>query len=83
MTKFRAMIGGKAALFATPALAQADASSASGATSRVVVVPYIEATQIIAADLSGDSNVLTYTSIAEGVDAAVATARVNGQVSYR
>ncbi len=83
MTKFRAMIGGTAALFATPALAQADASSAGGATRRVVVVPYIEATQILAADLSGNSNVLTYTSLAAGVDAAVATARVNGQVSYR
>nr|WP_244654835.1 hypothetical protein [Sphingomonas sp. CFBP 13733] len=68
---------------AGPALAQSDSASGSGqGTRRVVVRPYIEATQILDADLSG-GDVLTYTSLAAGVDAAVSTARINGQVSYR
>ena len=60
---------------ATPALAQ------SG--KRVVVAPYIEASQTLAADLNGDGDVLTYTSLAAGIDAAVTTPRVEGQISYR
>lgn len=49
---------------------------------RVSIRPYIEASQIFDADLNG-GDVLTYTSLAAGVDAAVATQRVSGQVSYR
>lgn len=60
---------------ATPALAQ------SGR--RVTVAPYIEASQTLTADLNGDSDVLTYTSLAAGIDAAVATPRTEGQISYR
>nr|WP_243845836.1 hypothetical protein [Sphingomonas aerolata] len=68
---------------AGPALAQSDSASGSGqGARRVVVRPYIEATQILTADLGG-GDVLTYTSLAAGVDAAVSTARINGQVSYR
>jgi hypothetical protein len=80
----RLILGGAAALFvAAPALAQSDSASGSGqGARRVVVRPYIEATQILTADLGGD-DVLTYTSLAAGVDAAVSTARINGQVSYR
>ncbi|HEX8486316.1 hypothetical protein [Sphingomonas sp.] len=49
---------------------------------RVVVAPYIELGQVLDADLnSGD--VLTYTSLAAGIDAAVATARAQAQISYR
>ncbi len=84
MSDVRLILGGAAALFvAGPALAQSDSASGSrqGAR-RVVVRPYIEATQILTADLGGD-DVLTYTSLAAGVDAAVSTARINGQVSYR
>ncbi len=84
MSDVRLILGGAAALFvAGPALAQSDAASGSGqGARRVVVRPYIEATQILTADLGG-GDVLTYTSLAAGVDAAVSTARINGQVSYR
>ena len=51
-------------------------------TRRVTVRPYIEASQILDADLSG-GDTLTYTSLAAGVDATIATPRVAGQVSYR
>jgi hypothetical protein len=82
----RLILGGAAALFvAAPALAQSVSDTASGSgqgARRVVVRPYIEATQILTADLGG-GDVLTYTSLAAGVDAAVSTARINGQVSYR
>jgi len=82
----RLILGGAAALFvAGPALAQSVSETGSGGgqgARRVVVRPYIEATQILTADLGG-GDVLTYTSLAAGVDAAVSTARINGQVSYR
>ncbi|KQN28220.1 hypothetical protein ASF00_10025 [Sphingomonas sp. Leaf34] len=63
-----------AALIAVPAAAQA--------TRRVTISPYVEASQILSADLDG-GDVLTYTSLAAGVDAAIATPRVSGQLSYR
>jgi hypothetical protein len=82
----RLILGGAAALFvAGPALAQSVSDTGAGGgqgARRVVVRPYIEATQILTADLGG-GDVLTYTSLAAGVDAAVSTARINGQVSYR
>lgn len=58
--------------FATPASAQ-----------RTRVTPYIEVNEVISAELSGDSDVLTYTSLAVGADATVQTRRVQAQVSYR
>ncbi|HXH17237.1 MAG TPA: hypothetical protein VNJ10_14020 [Sphingomonas sp.] len=63
-----------AALYVTPVAAQA--------TRRVTITPYIEAVQILDADLNG-GDVLTYSSLAAGVDATIATPRVSGQVSYR
>ena len=62
------------ALIAVPVAAQT--------TRRVTVSPYVEASQILSADLDG-GDVLTYTSLAAGVDAAIATPRVSGQLSYR
>ena len=51
-------------------------------TARTTVVPYIEVGQLLDADLnSGD--VVTYTSVAVGVDAAIQTRRAEAQVSYR
>nr|WP_276588961.1 MULTISPECIES: hypothetical protein [unclassified Sphingomonas] len=49
---------------------------------RTSVTPYIEVSQTLDADLKGGDTV-TYTSVAAGVDAAVTTARINGQISYR
>jgi hypothetical protein len=50
---------------------------------RVEVVPYIEAQQVIVADLKNGGDVLTYSTVAAGVDASVATRRAEAQVSLR
>ncbi|SOB87605.1 hypothetical protein SAMN06297144_2740 [Sphingomonas guangdongensis] len=48
------------------------------------ITPYIEVSQVVTADLDGPgSDVLTYTSVAAGLDASVQTQRVEVQVSYR
>ena len=69
-------LGGVAllALVATPAAAQDRA--------RTYVAPYVEAAQILDADLDG-GDVLTYSQIAVGVDAGIDTTRASGQISYR
>jgi len=70
-----------------PALLAAVSTLALGApaqaqTKRVDVAPYLELNQLAAIDLnSGDA--VTYTTVAAGIDAAVTTRRVQGQVSYR
>lgn len=46
------------------------------------ITPYIEIGQIVAADLN-TNDVLTYSTVAVGVDASVSTRRVEAQVSYR
>lgn len=80
-------------VLANPALAQqaeppgapvagGPAPSAAPAARRTYVAPYLEAAQTLDADLnSGD--VLTYSTLAAGVDAGTDTARVSGQISYR
>ncbi len=76
-TRALALAGGTAVLatlLAAPAAAQA--------ARRVTINPYIEASQTLYADLNG-GDVLTYTSLAAGVDAAIETQRVSGQLSYR
>lgn len=47
----------------------------------VDVAPYIEAGQVLSADLS-DGDVLTYTTVTAGVDATVQTRRVQVQLNY-
>lgn len=49
---------------------------------RVQVTPYIEASQVVAADLNG-GDVLTYSTVGAGVDVSAHTRRVEVQVSYR
>ncbi|MEI5687311.1 hypothetical protein [Sphingomonas kyungheensis] len=72
-------LGMATALAALVAGGQAGAQVQRG---RVVATPYVEVGQILDADLnSGD--VLTYSSLAAGIDAAASTARVKGQISYR
>ncbi|MBM6578409.1 hypothetical protein KCP91_18655 [Microvirga sp. SRT01] len=64
-----------------PALVLANPVDAQDAP-RVALAPYIELSQVVTADLnSGD--VLTYSSLAAGIDASIATRRANGQLSYR
>lgn len=50
---------------------------------RVDVVPYIEAQQVLVADLKGGGEVLTYSTVAAGIDASVVTQRTEAQVSLR
>ncbi|HEX8364846.1 MAG TPA: hypothetical protein VF603_06125 [Allosphingosinicella sp.] len=51
---------------------------------RAEIRPYVEVNAGISADLSGgDDDVLTYTSVAAGVDGRVETRRVTAQASYR
>jgi hypothetical protein len=51
---------------------------------RIEISPYVEANAGMSAELSGgDGDVLTYTSVAAGVDGQVATRRVTAQASYR
>lgn len=52
-------------------------------TPRVEVVPYIEAQQVLVADLKGGGDVLTYSTVAAGIDASVVTQRTEAQVSLR
>jgi hypothetical protein len=50
---------------------------------RLDVTPYIEVQQVLFADLDGGRDILTYTTVAAGVDASIATRRMEGQVSLR
>ncbi len=78
MTRLSRARGGGVAILAIiaggPAFAQG--------TRRVAVTPYIEASQIFDADLNG-GDVVTYSTLAAGVDAAVQTERVAAQASVR
>jgi hypothetical protein len=58
------------------------ALSAPSQAQRTQVVPYLEVQQVLGADLNG-GDVLTYTSVAAGVDARTQTRRVEAQISYR
>ncbi|WP_380788681.1 hypothetical protein [Sphingomonas sp. R86521] len=63
-----------ALLASNPAIAQ-DAR-------RVTLTPYVEASQILDADLNG-GDVVTYTTLAAGLDGSVQTQRVSAQASVR
>ena len=66
------------------ALCALTAFGAAPAAAKVAtgVQPYLEVQQVLNAELNG-GDVLTYTSIAAGVDAGVTTRRVRAQISYR
>ncbi len=49
----------------------------------VAVTPYIEASQVLLAELSGGNDTLTYTSLAAGVDAVLAGRNNKGALSLR
>lgn len=66
---------------AAPALAQ-DAETQP--RHRIAIAPYIELDQAVIANLKGGGNdVLTYTTVAAGVDAAIRTRRVEAQANVR
>lgn len=50
---------------------------------RVEVTPYIEAQQVVFADLKNGGDVLTYSSLAAGLDASVQTQRAEAQINVR
>lgn len=58
------------------------AVAAPASAQRVRLSPYIEASQVVAADLNG-GDVLTYSTLGAGIDASAHTRRVEVQVSYR
>lgn len=59
-------------------------SSSSSSSRRVDVVPYLEVSQIVTADLAGGSGeVLTYSVLAAGVDAGIVTRGAEAQVNLR
>lgn len=66
---------------AVPAAAQQ--SGGGGDVRRVDVSPYIDIGQVLIADLKGDGDVLTYSTVQAGIDANVQTRRVQATVNYR
>jgi len=72
---------------ATGLSATALACMASPAQARTQISPYIEVQQVLDFDLSNNDalgdDVVTYTSIAAGVDASIATRRIEVGASYR
>jgi hypothetical protein len=70
------------AFAALAAVAALGAAAPAAAEIRTHVSPYIELQQVFTASLD-DGDVLTYTAVAAGVEAGVATRRVQAQISYR
>ena len=63
------------------AVMAAGGADAQGQQRRVSVHPYIEIQQAITADFTG-GDTLTYTGIGAGIDASIATRRVQATISY-
>lgn len=57
--------------------------AAAPARAETRVTPYIEAAQVLTADLKNGGDVLTYTQLSAGVDASVRNRRTEVQISYR
>lgn len=78
------MRGRRVAIPLALAVALASGATASPASTRTEIAPYIELDQSFLANLKGSSDdVLTWTSLAVGVDASVSGARAEGTVSLR
>ncbi len=56
---------------------------ATPAQAKVEVAPYLEVDQIVTADLKNGGDVLTYTTLAAGVDASIRNSRSEAQIAYR
>jgi hypothetical protein len=70
-------------LLCSAAIAASCVATAAFAQNRkVAVTPYIEVSQSVYADLNRD-DVLTYSTVAAGIDVAANTARTSAQISYR
>ena len=66
----------------TPALMLA-VQPASARDRQVDIAPYLEVEQVLVADLKDGTDVLTYTTVAAGVDASVVTRQAEAQVNLR
>ena len=62
---------------------EAGPALARGERPQIEVTPYIEAQQVLVADLRDVNDVLTYTTVAAGIDASVQTRRAEAQVNVR
>ena len=72
----------KAGVFGLPA-AMFVAVPAHAQERRLDVAPYLEVQQVLVADLNNGADVLTYTSVAAGIDSAIATRSAEAQVNLR
>jgi hypothetical protein len=63
--------------------AQVDEPRGERSGPRVSVTPYIEAQQLLVADLKDGGDVLTYSTVAVGVDASIQTRRAEAQINMR
>lgn len=78
---YRLAVGAAALAIAAPGAAQeADSGQRAGA---VRVAPYIEANQVLTAELAPDSDTVTYTQVAAGVDVSLQGRNNGGSASLR
>lgn len=75
------LLAGASASLAIPAHAQD--SGRGDSRKAVVVAPYIEANQVLAAEISPGDDVVTYTQVATGVDVSVQGRNNGGSASIR
>ncbi|MEO9600723.1 hypothetical protein [Parasphingorhabdus sp.] len=59
------------------------ASPVNAQQRKAEITPYIEVQQVLIADIKGGSDVLTYTSVAAGLDSSIETRRAAAQVNVR
>lgn len=59
------------------------AATGGAAQARTEITPYLEVAQVAAVDLKNGGDVLTYSTVAAGVEAEIATRRAQGQIAYR
>ncbi|MEN7536365.1 preprotein translocase subunit YajC [Aurantiacibacter flavus] len=85
MHRFRhstALVATLVAAFATPVMARDDEASGER-QSRVQITPYIEAAQVVTAELQPGSDVFTYSRLGAGVDASISGRNSAASVSLR
>ena len=78
-----AAVGVLALVLPGAAAAQEEGEDRRGGGRHVEVTPYIEAAQVLTAELEPGSEVVTYTTIAAGIDATAAGRNSAGSVSLR
>ena len=76
MTRIALALGAAAAALVGSGTADAQSDR------QTTIVPYIEVSQVLDADLKG-GDVVTYSQVAVGIDAATDTPRTQAQISYR